>query len=137
MQFEISPCQGSIGVHTGGVRAVVPCFCQCLHIFGGRFFVAKTLGEEDGSSAYSVVLILFGEVIMRTIHQYSITDLRDEVRDLIARGSVGRQQRIYELRKHFGDREWQNIERLLDEYDYLLRGHIIDLVGKESWTNDY
>jgi hypothetical protein len=108
-----------------------------LHIFGGRFFVAKTLGEEDGSSAYSVVLILFGEVIMRTIHQYSITDLRDEVRDLIARGSVGRQQRIYELRKHFGDREWQNIERLLDEYDYLLRGHIIDLVGKESWTNDY
>lgn len=74
---------------------------------------------------------------MRTIHQYSITDLRDEVRDLIARGSVGRQQRIYELRKHFGDREWQNVERLLEEYDYLLRGHIIDLVGKESWTNDY
>jgi hypothetical protein len=74
---------------------------------------------------------------MRTIHQYSITDLRDEVRDLIARGSVGRQQRIYELRKYFGDREWQNVERLLEEYDYLLRGHIIDLVGKESWTNDY
>ena len=74
---------------------------------------------------------------MRTIHQYSITDLRDEVRDLIARGSVGRQQRIYELRKYFGDRQWQNVERLLEEYDYLLRGHIIDLVGKESWTNDY
>ncbi len=74
---------------------------------------------------------------MRTIHQYSITEFQDEVRALVARGSVGRQQRIYELRKHFGDREWQNVERLLEEYDYLLRGHIIDLVGKESWTNDY
>jgi hypothetical protein len=74
---------------------------------------------------------------MRTIHQYSITEFQDEVRALVARGSVGRQQRIYELRKHFDDREWQNVERLLEEYDYLLRGHIIDLVGKESWTNDY
>jgi Domain of unknown function (DUF4327) len=68
--------------------------------------------------------------------QYSITDLQDEVRALVARGLVGKQQRIYELRKYFSDRKWQTIERLLDTYDYVLRGHIIDLVGKESWTND-
>ena len=74
---------------------------------------------------------------MRIIYQYCITDFQDEVRALVARGSVGRQQRIYELRKYFGDRQWQDIEHLLAEYDYLLRGHIIDLIGKESWLNDY
>jgi hypothetical protein len=76
-------------------------------------------------------------MIMRTMYQYSITDIQDEVRDLIARGLVGRQQRIYELRRYFGDREWQSLERLLEADDYLLRDHIIDLVGKESWKNDY
>lgn len=74
---------------------------------------------------------------MPVIHQYCITDFQDEVRALVARGSVGRQQRIYELRKYFGDRQWQDIEHLLAEYDYLLRGYIIDLIGKESWLNDY
>ena len=73
---------------------------------------------------------------MLVIHQYCITDFQDEVRALVARGSVSRQQRIYELRKYFGDRQWQNVERLLAEEDYLLRGYIIDLVGKESWIND-
>lgn len=73
---------------------------------------------------------------MLTVHQYSITDFQDEVRALVTRGLVGRQQRIFELRRHFGDRQWQDIERLLEANDYLLRGHIIDLVGKESWTND-
>jgi Domain of unknown function (DUF4327) len=75
-------------------------------------------------------------MIMLVIRQYSITDFQDEVRALVARGSVGRQQRIYELRQHFSDRQWQNVEKLLAQEDYLLRGHIIDLVGKESWMND-
>ncbi len=73
---------------------------------------------------------------MLAIHQYCITDFQDEVRALVARGSVGRQQRIYELRKYFSNRQWQKVERLLAEEDYLLRGHIIDLVGKESWISD-
>jgi hypothetical protein len=76
-------------------------------------------------------------MIMRTMYQYSITDIQDEVRDLIARGLVGRQQRIYELRRYFGDGQWHNLERLLEADDYLLRDRIIDLVGKESWKNDY
>jgi hypothetical protein len=67
---------------------------------------------------------------------YSITDFQDEVREFVARGSVGRQQRIYELRRHFGDRKWQDVEQLLGEHDYLLRSHVIDVVGKESWIND-
>ena len=74
---------------------------------------------------------------MLVIQQYSITDFQDEVRALIARGSAGRQQCIYELRRYFGDREWHGFQRLLEENDYLLRDHIIDLVGKESWANDY
>jgi uncharacterized protein affecting Mg2+/Co2+ transport len=75
-------------------------------------------------------------MVMLTVHRYSITDFQDEVRALVGRGLVGRQQRIYEMRRYFGDRQWQDIERLLDANDYLLRGHIIDLVGKESWIND-
>jgi Domain of unknown function (DUF4327) len=73
---------------------------------------------------------------MPITRQYSITDFQDEVRALVARGLVGRQQCIYELRKYFGDRRWQTVEELLDTYDYVLRGHVIDLVGKESWMND-
>jgi uncharacterized protein affecting Mg2+/Co2+ transport len=68
--------------------------------------------------------------------QYSITDIQDEVRSLVGRGLVGKQERIYELKKYFSDRKWRTIEQLLDDHDYVLRGHIIDLVGKEAWTND-
>ena len=73
---------------------------------------------------------------MAVIQRYSMTEFQDEVRTLVARGAIDRQQRIYELQKYFGEREWQNIEHLLAADDYVLRGHIIDLVGAESWTND-
>jgi hypothetical protein len=63
-------------------------------------------------------------------------DFQDEVSDLVTQGSVGRQQRIYELSRHFSDRDWQNIERLLEENEYLLRDFVIDLVSKEAWAND-
>jgi hypothetical protein len=73
---------------------------------------------------------------MPVIDRYCISDFQDEVRDLVARGSIGRQQRIYELKKYFDARQWQDVERLLETYDYVLRGRIIDLVGSESWIND-
>jgi Domain of unknown function (DUF4327) len=73
---------------------------------------------------------------MIAIERYCITDLRDEVRGLIARGLLERQHRIYELKRFFTARQWLQVEHLLDDQDYLLRGHIIDLVGKESWEND-
>jgi hypothetical protein len=73
---------------------------------------------------------------MFVIQEYSIADFQDEVRALVARGSVGRQQRIYELRRYFGDRAWQNFEHLLNLNDYLLKDYITDLVGHESWVND-
>jgi Domain of unknown function (DUF4327) len=70
------------------------------------------------------------------LKRYCLSDLQDEVRALVARGSVKRQQRIYELMPFFGDRQWPEIEHLVNEYDYLLRGRIIDLVGAECWEND-
>ncbi len=73
---------------------------------------------------------------MAVIERYCISDFQDEVRTLVARGSVDRQQRIYELKQFFGDRQWQEIEHLVDAYDYVLRGRIVDLVGAESWEND-
>ncbi len=73
---------------------------------------------------------------MPKVRQYSIHDVQDEVRALIDRGTVGRQYRIYELGKFFSDREWQTVEQLLEAHDYLLRDHVIDLVGQESWLND-
>lgn len=75
-------------------------------------------------------------MMMPVIERYCITDFQDEVRALVARGLVDRQQRIYELKKYFGDYQWQDVERLLDTYDYVLRGHVIDLISKESWLND-
>jgi hypothetical protein len=74
---------------------------------------------------------------MPIVRQYSITDIQDTVRALIAKGSVSRQQRIYELSKYFNDREWPEIEQILERHDYLLRDRVIDLVGKESWVSDY
>ncbi len=73
---------------------------------------------------------------MPKLRQYSICDIQDEVRALVERGSVGRHHRIYELSRHFGDREWQKLESLLEQNDYLLRDRVIDLVGKETWLND-
>jgi uncharacterized protein affecting Mg2+/Co2+ transport len=73
---------------------------------------------------------------MSITRQFSITDIQDETRSLVARGVVGRQQRIFELSKYFDDRRWPIVEQLLGANDYLLRDRVIDLVGKECWTGD-
>jgi Domain of unknown function (DUF4327) len=73
---------------------------------------------------------------MPVLQKYSIADFQDEVRALVARGSVGRQQRIYELRRHFGDSAWYDFEQLLNLHEYLLKDYVTDLVGHESWVSD-
>jgi hypothetical protein len=73
---------------------------------------------------------------MPVLQKYSIADFQDEIRALISRGSVSRQQRIYELRRHFGDTAWQDFEQLLNLHEYLLKDYVTDLVGHESWVND-
>jgi hypothetical protein len=73
---------------------------------------------------------------MLTIALHSIAEIQDEVRALVARGSVNRQQRIYELSRYFDDRQWQNVEQQLAANNFLLRDRVIELAGKESWIND-
>jgi Domain of unknown function (DUF4327) len=73
---------------------------------------------------------------MLVIERYSLADFQDEVRALVARGVLVRQQRIYELRGYFDDRAWQSVEQLLSLHEYLLKDYITDLVGKECWNND-
>lgn len=73
---------------------------------------------------------------MSKLRQYSICDLQDEVRALVLRGAIGRKNRIYELSRHFSERDWPRVERLLELNEFLLRDSVIDLVGVESWVND-
>jgi Domain of unknown function (DUF4327) len=82
------------------------------------------------------VLLTFQDIIMLKLREYTIQDIQDEVQALITKGAISHQQYLYELAKFFGYREWQEIERLLESHDYLLRDNIIDLVGKECWLND-
>lgn len=62
--------------------------------------------------------------------------IRDEVRQLVDRGSVSRQQPIYVLCQYIPAREWVCIECELERCDYLLRDRIGDLLSCETWDND-
>jgi len=73
---------------------------------------------------------------MRKTLPYTISVIKDEVRDLVDRGKLSRHQPIHTLCRFFPDREWVFIERELELNQYLLRDHICDLVGDESWSDD-
>lgn len=67
---------------------------------------------------------------------YSIDTLRNEARQLIETGLLSRQQSIYTLCQYIPAREWVKVECQLEQYDYLLRDPIGDLVSYDSWDND-
>lgn len=67
---------------------------------------------------------------------YSIEVIKEEVRHLVHKGALGRQQPIYTLCQFIPAREWEFIEFELERNGYLLRDHIIDLLQPESWEND-
>jgi hypothetical protein len=73
---------------------------------------------------------------MSLLRQYSIVDIQAEVRGLVDRGVIGRQNRIYELCKYFKPYEWEDMEHTFVEHGYLLRDCVCDLMGKESWVSD-
>lgn len=73
---------------------------------------------------------------MSTVREYTLCDVRDEVQALVSQGSIGRQNRIYSLCPFFSHRDWFNIEKILEANDFLLRDTVVDLLGKEAWTND-
>lgn len=68
--------------------------------------------------------------------QYSIDLIREEARNLVKQGIVGRQQPIYTLCQYIPAREWGYVESELEQHNFLLRDRIADLMGREDWDND-
>ncbi|MEM6450424.1 MAG: DUF4327 family protein [Cyanobacteria bacterium P01_D01_bin.105] len=74
--------------------------------------------------------------MLKEARQYSIGAIQDEVRALVTKGLVGKQNQIYCLARYFEDMEWRQIEQILNSHEYLLRDYVYDLIGRESWNND-
>ena len=74
--------------------------------------------------------------MLKEARQYSMSAFQDEVRALVTKGLVGRQSQIYSLARYFEDVEWRQVERILSSHEYLLRDHVCDLIGRESWISD-
>lgn len=68
--------------------------------------------------------------------RYSVDVIQNEVRQLVYKGVVSRQQRLYILCQYIPAREWVCIERELEECNFLMRDRIGDLLGREEWHND-
>jgi uncharacterized protein YqgQ len=68
--------------------------------------------------------------------KYSINMIKDEVRQLVEKGTISRQQPIYVLCQYIPAREWVCVECELERFDYLLRDRIGDLIANEQWDND-
>jgi len=73
--------------------------------------------------------------MLQTAH-YTIDAIRDEVRHLADAHTIDRHQPIYTLCRYFPNREWVCIESELEGNDYLLRDRIVDLLGREDWSDD-
>jgi uncharacterized protein YqgQ len=67
---------------------------------------------------------------------YSINLIKDEVRQLLERGIISRNQPLYVLCEYLPAREWLGIECELERCDYLLRDRVGDLLSTEEWDSD-
>lgn len=67
---------------------------------------------------------------------YTLDMVKEEARHLIARGYVNRQQPIYVLCQYIPAREWEQVESELEFGGFLLRDRMVDLIGREDWSND-
>lgn len=67
---------------------------------------------------------------------FTVESIKDEIKALVERGSLSRRQTIYSLARYIPPREWLNMEKQLEQGDYLLRDHIADLLDTEKWDND-
>ena len=74
--------------------------------------------------------------MLKEARQYSLKAIQDEVRALVARGSVGRQHQNYAIARYFSDFVWAEMKHTLESNEYLLRDYVCDLIGHESWAND-
>lgn len=74
-------------------------------------------------------------IVSPPIH-YSLSEIRDEVRQMVERGIITRNQPLYILCEFLPAREWLSVECELERCDYLLRDRIGDLISIEKWNND-
>jgi hypothetical protein len=74
--------------------------------------------------------------MVQSVHAYSMDFLREEARQLVSRGVVGRNQPIYCLCQFIPAREWADVEHELERNSFLLRDRIGDLLSCEYWQND-
>jgi hypothetical protein len=72
----------------------------------------------------------------RPTTHYSIGVIKDEVRQLVEKGTVSRHQPLYVLCEYIPAREWVGVECELERCDYLLRDQIGDLISCENWDSD-
>jgi uncharacterized protein YqgQ len=73
---------------------------------------------------------------MITTVRYDINFIQEEARELVKKGIVSRHQPIYTLCQFIPAREWVYVEQELEFNGYLLRDRIIDLLGREDWSQD-
>lgn len=73
---------------------------------------------------------------VNTYTYYSIEILKEEVFQLVCQGKLHRQKPIYTLCQYIPAKEWPKVECELERQGYLLRDRIIDLLPKETWTED-
>ncbi len=73
--------------------------------------------------------------IATSVH-YTIEMIKAEASQLVYQGMLHRQQPIYTLCQFIPAREWPKVEWELEQYGYLLRDRIIDLLDKEVWVED-
>ena len=71
-----------------------------------------------------------------SLTHYDLNVIKDEVRQLVEKGTVSRHQPIYVLCQYIPAREWVCVECELEKYDYLLRDQIGDLIPREEWDSD-
>ncbi|MBF2007078.1 DUF4327 family protein [Chlorogloeopsis fritschii PCC 9212] len=71
-----------------------------------------------------------------TAVKYDIEVIKEEARQLVKKGLVQRNQPIYALCKYIPGRDWICVELELEKNEFLLRDKIIDLLGREDWSED-
>ncbi len=62
--------------------------------------------------------------------------IKQEALHLVRKRVISRHQPIYTLCQYIPAREWTYFETELEQYDFLLRDRIGDLIGREEWDND-
>ncbi|PMB38344.1 DUF4327 domain-containing protein [Fischerella thermalis CCMEE 5205] len=71
-----------------------------------------------------------------TLVKYDIEVIKEEARELVKKGLIRRNEPIYALCRYIPGRDWVCVELELEKNEFLLRDKIIDLLGREDWSED-